>query len=229
MTGPRGSHPEDWSGVRDRVIAVDRARWRSSSAQPIFERALTFDEIEEIEAEIGVALPDEYAAFLAEVGSGGPGPACELTTVRQVEGRWVWVWLTATDALSVPDMSGPFMDNDEWLHHQIETLRAAGHEPGVPDEHTGYLDAYRRAFGHGGDLRFHEERFRGAIHVGDDGCGATSWLAVVGPHRGEIWFRDCGIDPPLERLLDDQGTPHNFYTRYIDWLERREARAVSAP
>jgi|SRR6185312_8511816 len=50
---------------------------------------------------------------------------------------------------------------------------------------------YCRAFGeYEGYRLFHEHRFRGAIHISDNGCGMTSWLIIAGPHRGEIWFRD---------------------------------------
>ncbi|MEU7306391.1 SMI1/KNR4 family protein [Streptomyces sp. NPDC007206] len=65
------------SGVRERVIAVEeaerRARGRGPSRYPTFEPVLTPAEIAEVEAQFGVALPDEYRTFLAEVGAGGPG------------------------------------------------------------------------------------------------------------------------------------------------------------
>ena len=44
------------------------------------------------------------------------------------------------------------------------------------------------------------------------------------PRRGELRFRDCAYDPPLEPLLDANGEPHTFYTWYIDWLERDPLR-----
>ena len=225
----KGGELEDWSGVRDRVIEVERKRGCASPPDKIFDRVLLFDEIEDVEAEIGASLPDEYAAFLAEVGSGGPGPELELTTLCQAEGRWAWVWQTG-GVPEVPDTSGPFMEDDEWFNHQTDTLRAAGHEPGERNEQTGYLAAYRKAFGEdAGYRRFGEDRFRGAIQISDNGCGMTSWLVLVGPHRGELRFRDCAYDPPLEPLLDANGEPHTFYTWYIDWLEQQEARVGLRP
>jgi len=224
--GGVGGVPEDWSGVRDRVIAVQQARGRM---YPAFERVLTFDELDEVEAEAGISLPDEYAAFLTEVGTGGPGPELELTTLCQTDGRWAWVW-PSSGVPSVLDATGPFLENEEWLKRQVETLRAAGHEPGARDEQTGYSDAYCKAFGDlEGNRLFYEQRFRGAIQISDDGCSMTNWLVIVGPHRGGIWFRDCGYDPPLEPLLDASGKPHTFYTWYIDWLERNETRVGLRP
>lgn len=219
--GDIGCRPEDWSGVRDRVIEIQRIRGRTSPLYPVFERVLTFDEIDEVEAETGASLPDEYAAFLAEVGSGGPGPEIELTTLRELDGGWAWVW--NGDTALATDPSGPFLENHEWLDHQVATLRAADHESTVRDLFTDHLDDYCAAFGEDAGYRlFHEQRFRGTIHISDNGCGMTSWLVLVGPHRGEIWFRDCGPNEPLKPLLDATGQPHGFYTWYIDWLERQE-------
>jgi SMI1/KNR4 family protein SUKH-1 len=65
----------DWAQVRDRVIAVEEAEDRAAGVQaayPVFESALSASEIAEVEAQYGVALPDEYRSFLAEVGAGGP-------------------------------------------------------------------------------------------------------------------------------------------------------------
>jgi len=170
-----------------------------------------------------VSLPEEYAAFLVEVGAGGPGPELELTTLCQSEGRWGWVWSTS-GYHGVPDTTGPFLETEEWVEHQIATLRAAGHEPTVRDEDEDYLADYCRVFGEfDGNRLFDEHRFRGAIHISDNGCGMTSWLVVVGPHRGEIWFRDCARNPPMEPLLDTNGQPHSFHTWYMDWLKREEA------
>lgn len=82
------------------------------------------------------------------------------------------------------------------------------------------------AFGDDDGYRlFHEQRLSGAIHISDNGCGMTSWLVMAGPHRGAIWFRDAVFNAPLELLLDANGRPHDFYTWYIDWLERLEAGA----
>ena len=60
----------------------------------------------------------------------------------------------------------------------------------------------------------------------------TSYLIVVGPHRGELRFRDCAANPPYEPIADAHGQRHTFHTWYIDWLDRREAtvrRRATAP
>ncbi|MFB7378839.1 SMI1/KNR4 family protein [Kitasatospora purpeofusca] len=219
----------DWSAVRERVLALDEAERRAvglgPSVYPVFEPVLTPDEIAEVEAQYRVGLPDEYRAFLAEVGAGGPGPELRLTSLRRIGGSWGWVrdgdeahpWLL--------DPGVPFVETEGWAAQQVATLRAAGHEPTDRGEEDHYLDDYREAFGDAGDELWHLERGRGAIHISDDGCGMTTWLVMVGAHRGELRHRDCALDPPFEPSVDARGNRHSFGTWYLEWLERRERAA----
>ncbi|MFB8167931.1 SMI1/KNR4 family protein [Kitasatospora purpeofusca] len=219
----------DWSAVRERVLALDEAERRAvglgPSAYPVYEPVLTPDEIAEVEAQYGVGLPDEYRAFLAEVGAGGPGPELRLTSLRRIGGSWGWVrdgdeahpWLL--------DPGVPFVETEGRAAQQVATLRAAGHEPTDRGEEDHHLDDYREAFGDAGDELWHLERGRGAIHISDDGCGMTTWLVMVDPHRGELRHRDCALDPPFEPSVDARGNRHSFGTWYLEWLERHERAA----
>ncbi|MFD7641742.1 SMI1/KNR4 family protein [Kitasatospora sp. NPDC059795] len=217
----------DWPTVRARVIALEEARRTARglepSPYPVFEPVLTRAQISEVEAQHGVALPDDYRTFLAEVGAGGPGPTIALTSLRRIDGRWGWVW---DDDESQPwplDATGPFVETEDWPAHQRATLRAAGHEPTVRHPQYDYWADYRQAFGDAASETWHLDRGRGAIHIGDNGCGMTGWLIVVGPHRGELRDRDCGINPPFDPYLDTHGNPHTFGTWYLEWLEKRES------
>ncbi|MEV6196527.1 SMI1/KNR4 family protein [Streptomyces sp. NPDC051920] len=221
--------PVNWSGVRERVIAVEeaerRARGCEPSRHPTFEPVLTLAEIAEVEAQFGVALPDEYRTFLAEVGAGGPGPALELTSLRRIGPKWGWVWDNDEDHPLLLDPSGPFVETEDWADQQMATLRAAGHEPTTRDEDDDYLGDYRKVFGDVGEDVWFLERVRGAIPISDNGCGMSGWLIVVGPHRGELRDRDCGDNPPFEPYVDANGNRHTFRSWYIEWLEQRERAA----
>lgn len=217
----------EWSTVRERVIAVEeaerRARGLGPSRHPTFEPVLTPVEIAEVEAQFGVALPDEYRTFLAEVGAGGPGPG-RLTSLCRIDGTWGWLWHGGGHHWQL-DPSAPFVETEDWADQQIATLRAAGHEPTTRDEDEDYLDDYRKAFGDSGEEAWHLERDRGAIFISDNGCGMTGWLIVVGPHRGELRDRDCAVNPPYEPYVDAEGNRHTFRTWYLQWLEQRERAA----
>ncbi|MFJ9694559.1 SMI1/KNR4 family protein [Kitasatospora sp. NPDC101183] len=208
----------DWSGARERVLAVGRA-------YDEFEPVLSQAQIAEVEARIGVELPEDYRSFLAQVGAGGPGPTQELMSLECVDGEWGW-----TGYPWRPDVSGPFVEGEDWAAEQVATLRAAGHQPGAPDEAEGYLADYREVFGaDSGDEVWHRQRTRGAVLIGDSGCAMTTWLVLVGPHRGELRFRDCEVDPPFDPCLDPDGSPHTFGTWYLEWLAIRERHASGIP
>jgi hypothetical protein len=214
----------DWSGVRDRVAAaVSRG---APGLHAHFEPVLTADEVAEVEAQCGVVLPEEYRSFLLEVGSGGPGPALELTTLSRIDGQWGWLWDTVgPDHPWRLDASGAFIENEQWLEEQQRFLRMAGHEAAAPDDEHGYLRDFKVAFGaYRGEELWHLHRERGAILISDNGCGMTSYLILVGPHRGELRFRDCAENPPYEPLETADGRRHNFYSWYMEWLEQHELR-----
>ncbi|MFI6874853.1 SMI1/KNR4 family protein [Streptomyces sp. NPDC050400] len=202
--------------------AERRARgWSRPDDQPVFEPVLTAAEIAEVEDQYGVELPEEYRTFLTEVGAGGPGPEHELTSLRRIDGNWVWIWGTH-DVPMRPDPSGPFVESEHWRDRQVATLRAAGHEPTTPDEDDDYYDDYLTAFGEAGENLWYQERVRGAVQISDNGCGMTGWLILVGPHRGELRDRDCADNPPFEPYADAHGMPHTFRSWYLEWLQRRE-------
>lgn len=206
----------------------ERDGGRTSRQHPVFNPVLTSEQIKQVEAQIGVELPDVYAEFLAQVGSGGAGPGCGLTSLRKVGGRWAWVWERST--ILATDARGPFLENEEWIGRQLATLRAVGHEPTLPDEEDDYCADYLEAFGEFEGYRlFSEQRLCGSVFICNNGCGMTSWLVMAGPHRGEIWFRDAAFNPPLEPLLGANGRPHDFHSWYIDWLEQEEAGAELRP
>ncbi|WP_194292827.1 SMI1/KNR4 family protein [Streptomyces smaragdinus] len=153
-----------------RAKAMRQVRSRRAVSYPIFEPVLTGSEIAEVEAQYGVGLPEDYRTFLAEVGAGGPGPDIELTSLCRVDGKWAWVW---DDVPVRPDVSGPFVETEDWPDKQIATLRAAGHEPTRRDEDEDYLHDYVTAFGPQGEHIWFTERERGAVQISDNGCGMT--------------------------------------------------------
>jgi hypothetical protein len=203
--------------------AQQRAWGRPPLRYRIFEPVLTAEEVAEVETQYGVTLPEDYRTFLMEVGSGGPGPALELTTLKRINGTWGWVWDHDEKNPWLLDPSGPFVETDQWADQQLATLRAAGHEPARRNDEFDYFDDYVAVFGDQGEEAWHLERGRGAIHISDNGCGMTGWLVIVGPHRGEVRDRDCATNPPFDPYLDATGDRHTFGTWYLQWLEQHEA------
>ncbi|MFD9622134.1 SMI1/KNR4 family protein [Streptomyces virginiae] len=80
---------QQWSGVRHRVVALGAQPsssevFGSHGHRWVLEDPLTDDGLADLEAQVGVRLPDDYRSFLTCMGAGGAGPACGLFPVSRV-------------------------------------------------------------------------------------------------------------------------------------------------
>ncbi|MGK5443254.1 SMI1/KNR4 family protein [Micromonospora sp. URMC 105] len=83
----------DWSDVRER-LALPAVRPKADEVfgakahRWTLESPLSPAELAELEAQLGIELPEEYRSFLLHAGRGGAGPAYGLFPLRRVDGRW---------------------------------------------------------------------------------------------------------------------------------------------
>jgi len=140
-------------------------------------------------------------------------PGLTGAEIAEIEERY-GVTLPDVHAYCPVDLSGPFLDEEQWAEQQRATLREAGVGELAVREDGCYLEDYRAVFGDDGDYRWHAERIRGAIQIEDIGCGLTMWAVIVGPSAGEVRFRDVGVHAPFEPVLDACGNPKTIRT----WL-----------
>jgi hypothetical protein len=80
-----------WAGVRERVLTLREApRWWAvfgAEHGHCFELlpVLNGEQVRAVERRLGTELPEEYRAFLLEVGAGGAGPDYGLFPIRPPE------------------------------------------------------------------------------------------------------------------------------------------------
>lgn len=140
---------------------------------PVAAPPLTADRLSELEATLGVTLPEELAAFLTNVHGGGPGPGDGLHLAEPA--RW-----------------------DDEDTEALRSWRITKRRTPFPfgDADAASLDARRR----GGD---HTASFPPAGEPDDDlppgpgfvvlsstGHGATEVVVVTGEQRGKVWISD---------------------------------------
>ncbi|MEU1377727.1 SMI1/KNR4 family protein [Streptomyces triculaminicus] len=200
-----------WAGVRERVRALP---YGDSLAEP-----LTAEELGELEAQIGVALPDEYRGFLRHVGAGGAG----IFLVRRVDGSWLWegdgAALTELSRLAEPfPRTGPHAE-------RLAALVEAWPEESDHADGEAYEAAYDAWAEEWEPLLWSADRTPGAVVIAHLGCALREWLIVSGPERGRIWSDDRADGVDLAPLLDDKGEPATFARWYLDWLEQAEHEA----
>ncbi|MEU2832370.1 SMI1/KNR4 family protein [Streptomyces lavendulae] len=221
-----------WNGVRQRVAALGA---HSASGQAfgslghrwVLEDPLADDALAELEAQVGVRLPEDYRDFLTCVGAGGAGPAYGLFPVRRVQGRWRWEG-DGADLADLSMLAQPFPDHgpDPEL---LGALLAERPEEEDFEEIEDFDDAIEAWDERWDAVMFAPERTAGAIVISHLGCALREWLIVSGTHRGTIWSDCRADDADLVPLLDDGGRPVTFARWYTAWLEAAELTAQQQP
>ncbi|SBU91655.1 SMI1 / KNR4 family (SUKH-1) [Streptomyces sp. Ncost-T6T-1] len=189
----------------------------------VLEDPLTDDELAELEAQVGVRLPDDYRSFLTRVGTGGAGPAYGLFPVRRVQGRWRWEG-DGAELTDLAMLARPFPEHGP-DPEDLDALRAVRPEEEDFEEIEDFDDAIEAWDERWEALMFAPERTAGAIVVSHLGCAQREWLIISGPHRGGIWSDCRADDADLVPLLDQDGKPITFARWYNDWLRKAELTA----
>lgn len=223
---------QQWDGVRQRVAALGTQPssgevFGSLGHKWALEDPLTDDALAELEAQVGVGLPDDYRNFLTVVGAGGAGPAYGLFPVRRVQGRWRWEG-DGADLADLSMLARPFPDHGP-DPESLDALLAERPEEEDFDEIEDFDDAIEAWDERWEALMFAPERTAGAIVISHLGCAQREWLIISGTHRGTIWSDCRADDADLAPLLDGNGAPVTFARWYTDWLQEAERIARQPP
>ncbi|MFJ4839373.1 SMI1/KNR4 family protein [Streptomyces sp. NPDC088746] len=219
---------QQWNGVRQRVAELGTQPasgkvFGSLGHRWTLEDPLADDELAELEAQMGVRLPDDYRNFLTSVGAGGAGPAYGLFPVRRIQGRWRWEG-DGADLADLTMLARPFPAHGP-DPEELEALLAVRPEEEEFEEIEDFDDAIEAWDERWEPLMFAPERTAGAIVISHLGCAQREWLIISGIHRGTIWSDCRADDTDLVPLLDRAGKPVTFARWYSDWLEKAELTA----
>lgn len=134
----------------------------------------------EFEKEFGVALPDDFAAFLTQLGDGGAGPYYGLYPLKKIVAQLRRSQQYCRDRnLRPPDLVRrfPFTRDDA-----LSVVGKAKSDLVVPEDDVAL-----------------EGEVDGAIEICEYGCGGFFWLVVSGEQRGNVWSTDgCAWWPAAE-------------------------------
>lgn len=180
--------------------------------------ALSETQVQAIESQYGVRLPDEYRSFLLEVGAGGAGPSYGLFPLVEEGGEWTW---DGDGAVLTGDLGIPFPHVEAWSMEDSPIWDAYPDEED-PDYDTLY-DAWYEEFV---EAYWHEKWTTGAICICHHGCASRAWLVVSGPERGRIWEDGRADEAGLYPSCDADGKPHTFLSWYAEWIETIEKLAM---
>ncbi len=188
------------------------------------DKVATFEQLH------GVYLPEDYRAFLLQVGSSGAGPYYGLKVLCDVEhaiGRWDgledepenWCWGNGLE----PDfLSSPFPHQSAFRLHQPPDVEGLSEE-----EEEAQMQAWE-------EEAWADELVTGTLCLCEHGCAIRDLLVVSGEGRGHIWTDnrcDVGGLYPVEpnRTRRPSAPRSNFIpmfvpaesarTSFLDWYE----------
>ncbi len=172
-------------------------------------------EIASVESKYRCRLPEEYRAFLLNIGNGGAGPFYGLFPLGMQDDNFGLCSWEAGYLLG--DLSAPFRFNAAW-NASPEFL---GQQP-QPDENTSEEDENRMWEEWDEKLEaeyWAPEIMDGAIPICDEGCALRDWLVVTGPLAGTVW-KDYRSDlRGVEPYIGSDGAPMSFRNWYLQWLD----------
>lgn len=214
-----------WAGIRQRVEALAASPasdevFGAMGHRWVLEEPLSHAELAELEAQVGVRLPEEYRTFLCRVGAGGAGPAYGVFPVRRVRGHWRW----EGDGAELADLSRltePFPEQGP-DPKVLEELASRCPEEADYEEAEDFDTAMEEWEERFDSIMFNPDRTVGAIVISHRGCALRDWLVISGAHQGTIWTDDRADEVDLAPRLNDDRTPVTFARWYTDWLSQSE-------
>ncbi|MFE1768450.1 SMI1/KNR4 family protein [Streptomyces angustmyceticus] len=193
-------------GRRFDELSCPPARQVDCPAPPLSET-----EICEAEAELGIALPDQYREYLLQQSAG-----VAVNRLHRSAAGWGWHGDSSTN-YDLLTTNFPHPDSYRAYADELDTR-----EPLTQNfaDHNAYQAAWKQW-----DAEyevFQERKTSGAVFIQDNGCGFSTLLVVTGPHRGSLWFDG--------RATCDQILPLNLGGQpvsFMDWLAHRSMDLVS--
>lgn len=164
-------------------------------------RPLSVPDLDYIEGQLGVRLPEEYRLFLARVGHGGAGPYYglftldgedpeDITILEQARKDFRW-----SQAFNPADWEDPCNQEDVWCDEVDED----------GDEEAGEPMPFLVV--------------PGALYICHCGCAIRCFLIVRGQCAGEVWLDRQAEEEGLEPARGADGRRLGFLDWYEKWLD----------
>ncbi len=167
----------------DQVFGAGSHRYRMNEP-------MTMKELNALETEWGVRLPESFAAFLTGIGNGGPG---------SYGGAGPYYGIYGTDSME-PDVERLAQASRFRMSPATQDWQSQDTEDYAVDESLDD-EAYNEAFA---DL------LKGTLEIGTMGCDNEILLIVSGEHRGRIVYMNMEYQKPF----------FTYEKNFLDWYER---------
>lgn len=192
------------------ITAAEAGRL-GGGAPPKLEPRLSAADVDAVERQYRVRLPEAYRTFLLEIGAGGAGPGFGLYPLVRSGALWEWEGDFGGHA---QDLTRPFTHTDakDLTTHEIWTRRP-------PESDGPALEAWEEEL----ELLLDAPEWTdGAIVLGEASEASEHLLVVTGPERGHIWIDERRACYGIRPVRGPEGAPRiTFDVWYERWLDTR--------
>jgi len=165
---------------------------------------ISIEKIQQFELKHNVNLPNDYVAFLVNIGNGGVGPFYGLESLEDS----LFVDLDYKQPELLLNPTRPFLHTEPW--NLI-------FKPTVNEENEQEYEKQRLVFE---EKYFDKEQMNGVIAICNFGCAVSLNLVVNGKEYGNIWTddraSDNGIYPSCELGNKSRITFLDWYEQWLD-------------
>jgi len=198
-----------------RRLDAERNIFGASSHDYQLNPCLGETDINSVEDQYTIHLPDDYRNFLLEVGNGGAGPYYGVFRLGEQDDGWGFrPW---EGGFLVGDPSVPFPYHDNWnLPGAFWSADPQNKEWASDEEADDANDSWDKTLA---EVYWAPAVMNGAIPICHCGCALRQWLVVTGPERGNVWQDDRADLNGVYPLQTENGERISFSKWYLMWLE----------
>lgn len=172
----------------------------SSSHRYLLNEKLSETEVRGFEEKYAITLPEEYRAFVLQVGNGGAGPYYGIRTLEDS----LFAGFNRNLSGEVLNLSLDFPFTEPW---NMKFSEYDGNEA------QGAYQQFEKEY-------FAEKWETGILRLCNYGCGASLNLVVKGKEKGHMWVDDRGSDGGIyPDVFFDQTDRTTFLDWYLMWLD----------
>ena len=153
-----------------------------------------------------ITLPQDYKAFISQIGNGGAGPYYGIYPLQSDLGG-------NNPKNKFDFLKYDFPHTEKWnfsdkIFQKIDDL-----VENEENEISNFFDlVYMKEY-------YSEELTNGSLYLADYGCALRYILIISGKEKGNVWFDQRADRKGINPVLDQDGNKVSFSDWYISWLD----------
>lgn len=190
-----------------RLLDKELEIFGASSHEYEFNQPIPLDELKRFEDKYEVDLPEDYKAFICEIGDGGAGPYYGIHPLQRDVGDF-----DPENRLELLKFDFPHKEGWNWTEKilsKFDDLRDDEYDEVAEFFDSIYWEEY-----------FKDELTHGSFYITEYGCALRFLLVTTGEEKGKIWFDQRADQHGINPVLNKKGDKLDFSDWYVEWLDK---------